>query len=218
MIATILWAMMGAFGNKIRNTYMRYWWLLIVAFMLGLAGLGLVKKQYIQSPRKSELAAKSAIGGEFFLTNQLGQRVHSYDFRGKIMMVYFGYTFCPDICPMSLHTIDNALTLLGKDAEKLQPIFITIDPERDTVSLLKDYMENYNKHWVALTGTTTEIAGVVRAYKVYAAKAPQTNPALPYLVDHSSFIYIIDQQGDYQTHFHLHSTPEEIVAAIRKLL
>src|SRR5580658_10300715 len=111
-----------------------------------------------------------SIGGPFTLTDQDGKTVHDTDFHGKYLLVYFGYTYCPDLCPTGLDGMAHALTQLGPDANKVQPIFVTIDPARDTPEKLKDYLASFNPDIVALTGTPEQIADVAREYQVYYAK------------------------------------------------
>lgn len=154
-----------------------------------------------------------SIGGSFKLTDQNGNSRKDTDFRGKYMLVYFGYTFCPDICPTALYNISEALTLLGHKASKIQPIFITIDPERDTVEQLKLYKTNFDKRFVMLTGSVADIADIAKAYRVYYKKAKPDGTSTEYLVDHSSIVYVMDRQGVFVTHFD-HQTPAEDIVRI----
>jgi protein SCO1/2 len=161
---------------------------------------------------------KAAIGGPFALTNQDGRRMTDQDFRGKYMLVTFGYTSCPDVCPAELQTIANALDQLGDKAERINPVFITIDPERDTVPQMVDYVKNFHQRFIGLTGTPEEIKQAARAYRVFYAKAEQKNSALGYLMDHSAFIYLMNPQGEYVTHFSYSTPAEKIVAAVEKAM
>lgn len=163
-------------------------------------------------------SARALIGGPFALTNQDGKRMTDADFRGKYMLVTFGYTACPDVCPAELQTMANAMEQLGAKSDEVTPVFITIDPERDTVPQVGEYVKNFHQRFVGLTGTPEEIKHAARAYRVYYAKAEAKESALGYLMDHSAFIYLMNRQGEYVTHFSYATPPEKIVAAIEKAL
>jgi cytochrome oxidase Cu insertion factor (SCO1/SenC/PrrC family) len=156
-----------------------------------------------------------SIGGPFQLVDQKGTLRTEEDFRGKPMMIYFGYTYCPDICPMGLSAMSQALKEIG-DENAFQPIFITVDPERDTVGQLSTYAQNFDPHFVMLTGDKDHIAEAMSAYRVYAARAPEDRGANDYLIDHSSVIYFMDEKGQFAMHFNHQSTSEEIVKGIKE--
>jgi protein SCO1/2 len=162
-------------------------------------------------------AGLTAIGGPFTLTDQNGRAVSDQDFRGKLMLVYFGYTFCPDACPTALLQMGQALDRLGPAGEAVQPVFITIDPARDTQAQLHTYASNFHPRLVALTGTPQQIAQAAKAYRVYYAKAADSGTT-EYLMDHTSIIYLMSRDGRYLTHFTHQSTPDQMAAAIRKYL
>jgi cytochrome oxidase Cu insertion factor (SCO1/SenC/PrrC family) len=158
------------------------------------------------------------IGGPFHLTDQNGQSRTDADFRGKLMLVEFGYTFCPDVCPLGLQLFADVLDQLGPDADKVQPIFITVDPARDTPAQIKDYVAHFSPRIVGLTGSEQDIAATARAYRVYYKLAPDhaTNPN--YSVDHSAILYLMDTNGRFITHF-THETPvDRVVATIHAQL
>jgi cytochrome oxidase Cu insertion factor (SCO1/SenC/PrrC family) len=145
---------------------------------------------------------KALVGGPFKLTDQHGKTVSDTDFRGKYMLVVFGYTFCPDVCPAELQVVTAALDALGPLAERIQPVFISIDPERDTVSQLALYAGNFHPRLVLLTGSSAAIADVAKAYRVYYAKAEgSANAGRDYLMDHSSIIYLMGPDGQFVRHF-----------------
>jgi cytochrome oxidase Cu insertion factor (SCO1/SenC/PrrC family) len=145
---------------------------------------------------------KALVGGPFRLTDQHGKTVSDTDFRGKYMLVVFGYTFCPDVCPAELQVVTAALDALGPKAERIQPVFITIDPERDTVGQLAVYAGNFHPRLVLLTGSSAAIADVAKAYRVYYAKAEGSASAgRDYLMDHSSIIYLMGPDGQFVRHF-----------------
>lgn len=158
-----------------------------------------------------------SIGGPFTLTDQYGAIRHDTDFRGKLMLVYFGYTYCPDACPTALHTMAAALDSLGDKQTDVQPLFITIDPARDTQAQLKLYAENFHPRLIALTGTPEQIASVAKEYRVYYQKVDQGG-GNEYLMDHSSVIYLMDRDGRYVAHFVSSATPEAIAAGIKRFL
>ncbi len=138
------------------------------------------------------------IGGPFTLTDQTGKTVTDADYRGKFLLIYFGYTYCPDVCPTELGTMARAIDLLGRQGDKVQPLFISVDPERDTVAHLKEYVALFHPRLVGLTGTPEQVKAVARAYRVYYGKAPQEG-AKPdeYLMDHSSFLYLMGPDGRF---------------------
>ena len=164
-----------------------------------------------------EVFEKAAVGGAFSLTNHLGQRVTEKDFAGKYMLVYFGYTFCPDVCPTELQIITEALELMGDAAAEVTPIFITIDPARDTVEAVKSYVEVFNKRLIGLTGTEEEIKQAAKAYKVYYNAAKDGDP-VNYTMDHSSITFLMDRKGAYAAHFAYNSKPEDMAERISRII
>ena len=160
---------------------------------------------------------RAQIGGPFALVDQDGNRRSDGDFRGKPMIVYFGYTYCPDVCPTELAQMAAAIELLGGDAEKIWPVFITVDPERDTPAVLKEYVAQFSPHMVGLTGSPQEIAQAAKAYRVYFAKNKPDSEGV-YMMDHSSLFYLMDGEGRFVTHFTPRSKPQDMAAAMRKLL
>lgn len=162
-------------------------------------------------------AEAPSIGGPFQLTDQSGRKRSSEEFRGKLMLIYFGFTYCPDVCPTALTVVTTALDQLGEQADAVVPILITIDPERDTAAVLKDYVAQFSPRFIGFTGAEREIAEVAKLFRVYYAKSPGAGGA-PYLMDHTSLLYLMDQNGRFSTHFTHNNRAEDIVAAVRKLL
>jgi cytochrome oxidase Cu insertion factor (SCO1/SenC/PrrC family) len=162
--------------------------------------------------------ARIAIGGPFALLDQNGVLRHDSDFRGELMLVYFGYTYCPDACPTALQTMTTALDDLGGEAKSVQPIFISVDPERDTVAQMKQYAQNFHPRLVALTGSPDQVAAAANAYRVFYEKVKPPDGGNDYLVDHSSFIYLMGRDGRYLAHFGLDVTAADMAAAIKKYL
>jgi cytochrome oxidase Cu insertion factor (SCO1/SenC/PrrC family) len=143
---------------------------------------------------------RGTVGGPFTLTDQTGRRRSDTDFRGKLLIVYFGYTYCPDICPADLQQIGLAVDRLGAAGAAVQPLFITIDPERDTAEVLAQYVPSFSPKLLGLTGSPEEIAAVAHEYKVVYTKY-QPPEGGPYLIDHTGFTYIVDATGKYRGFF-----------------
>ena len=170
-----------------------------------------------QSERASQPTGEALIGGSFALTDAEGKRRTDAEFRGKHMLVFFGFVNCPDFCPTALYTITQAMEKLGPKAERLAPIFITVDPERDTPAELKKYAQNFDKRIAMLTGTPEEIAAAARAYRVYYAKRP-LEKAGEYSMDHSAYIYLMGPDGKFITHFRHVISPDDLAEALKKRL
>jgi protein SCO1/2 len=141
------------------------------------------------------------IGGPFVLVNQDGKTVSEADFKGKYMLIYFGYTYCPDVCPTSLTTMGDALDMLGDKAEDITPVFITVDPERDDPEALKMYVEYFHPRLVGLTGSVDQVMTAAKAYKAYFSKFGDGYGDDDYTMDHSSITYLIAPDGNFVTHF-----------------
>jgi cytochrome oxidase Cu insertion factor (SCO1/SenC/PrrC family) len=196
----------------------------IVATVLVGVGLGYIAHRLFTgaSPiavvREGRSFGEALVGGPFSLVDQDGKRRTDAEFRGRLMLVDFGFTNCPDICPLGLALMADALDRLGPQANNVQPIFITVDPARDTPPVIKDYVAHFSDRMIGLTGTPEEIAAAAKAYRVYykVHGDPATNPN--YAVDHSGFIYLMGRDGKFLTHF-MHDTPPDRVAdAIRRYL
>ena len=165
-----------------------------------------------------QVSGKALIGGAFTLTDSTGKRVTEQSFRGKYMLLFFGYTSCPDICPAGLQLMAGALEKLGPKAERITPVFISVDPERDTPEKLAGYVRNFDPRLVGLTGTPEEIAAVAKAYKVYYAKTPSKEHPDDYTMDHTSIIYVMDPNGEFVTHFTPATSVDEMAAKLGKIL
>lgn len=182
----------------------------LAVFVLAGAMLGLARWLTPAPPQEAAQSDTVSIGGPFTLVDQNGQEVTDEKFRGRLMLVYFGYTFCPDICPLGLTTIAEAIDQLpAEDRDQVVPLFITVDPERDTVAVMKDYVGAFSDRLVGLTGSAAQVDAAVRAYRVYARKG-ESDADGTYLVDHSTFTYLMDRDGRYLAHFGHSATPEEM--------
>lgn len=156
-------------------------------------------------------SGKALIGGPFSLVNGQGERVTEKDFAGKPMLVFFGFTHCPDVCPAGLQVIAAALDKLGDEAGGLTPIFITVDPERDTPEVTGKYVASFHPAIVGLSGAPEDVAAAIKNYRVYAKKVEGSAPD-QYNMDHSAFLYLMDSNGEYQRHFS-HSVDADALAA-----
>ena len=151
------------------------------------------------------------IGGPFTLVDQDGKSRSEADFKGEHMLIYFGYTYCPDVCPTALSDMGLALNELGDVAAKVRPVFITVDPSRDTPERLKPYVANFHPRMVGLTGSEQAVTAAAKAYRVYFAKSKTEAAPGEYLMDHTSIIYLMSPDGRYLTHFG-HGTSIETMA------
>lgn len=158
------------------------------------------------------------IGGPFSLRNGDGKIVTDEDFRGKFMLVYFGYTFCPDVCPTTLTHVADAMDRLGDEASKINPIFITIDPRRDTPAMMKQYTSAFSPRLIGLTGTPVQIAAVAKEYHVYYAEHRTGSGSDDYSMDHSSVLYLMGPDGTLVTLFRSEDTGEKLAASISKFM
>ncbi len=190
--------------------------LLILALGLMVSGGGIGVALWSQS-RTPHVTGAPSIGGPFTLVDQNGVARRDSDFRGKLTLIYFGYTFCPDACPTALQTMTDALDRLGDQAAEVQPVFITVDPARDTVAQLKLYAANFHPRLLALTGSADEVAAAVRAFHVYAQKVEEPGDA-GYSMDHSSFVYLMGRDGQYLGHFPPGVTAKTMAADIKSNL
>jgi protein SCO1/2 len=160
---------------------------------------------------------REPIGGPFALVDQNSARRTDVDFRGKLMLVYFGFTYCPDVCPTDLLQMALAVDQLGQAGEMVQPIFITVDPERDTPEHLKEYVSLFHPRFVGLSGDVHAIGGAARAYRVYHKKV-ESDERPDYTVDHSAFIYLMGRDGEYLGFFPPGTSAKQLADDIRPRL
>jgi protein SCO1/2 len=209
---------MSKFGHS-KGAKGRRWLLAGVLAGVLLAGGGLIASGWMPGPRNE--TSSDVIGGPFTLTAGNGQKVTDQDFRGKWLLIYFGYTHCPDICPTTLAEISETLTSLGPLATEIQPLFVTIDPERDTPETVGDFINRIDDRIIGLSGTPGQIAAVAKEYHVYYAKDPPSPaPGEDYAMDHTAFVYVMGSDGKYLTLFSplQGQTPDDMAAKLRALL
>ncbi|MDG4718782.1 MULTISPECIES: SCO family protein [Thalassospira] len=188
--------------------------ILAIALVLG---IGLTYRLMMMGT-ETQSSGAAAIGGPFELVNQDGKTVTEKDFAGKYMLIYFGYTYCPDVCPTELQVMGDALDLMPADlANEVTPVFFTVDPQRDTVEGMKAYVPNFHERMVGLTGTVAQTTAAAKTFRVYYAKSiPEGEPENTdaYLMDHSSFVYLMDRNGQFIRHFNYGTTPEDMAKGV----
>jgi protein SCO1/2 len=158
------------------------------------------------------------IGGPFTLEDGSGKPVTDKDFRGRYILVYFGYTFCPDVCPTTLNAVADALDKLGPAASRIQPLFITVDPKRDTPAVVKQYAAAFGPSIEGLTGTPDQIAAVAKEYRVYYAEHRTGPGPNDYSMDHSSVLYLMSPTGSFIAPVRADESGDEIAANLKKLM
>lgn len=168
---------------------------LLIAVAIGVYAL-------MSSPQQGQRSfGEALVGGPFTMVNQKGETVTEKSFAGKPMLLFFGYTYCPDVCPTELQVMAEALRQLGDKASDIQPILVSIDPARDTPQVLADYVANFGPQFVGLTGTPDQVKAMADAYRVFYAKVENKDDPQAYLMDHSSIIYLMGADGKFLKHF-----------------
>lgn len=173
------------------------------------------------SAQPDGFVATDLVGADFAqgfeLTAQDGSRKSLQDFKGKVVVVFFGYTHCPDICPTTMQDLSKAVQLLGDDAQQVQVLFVTLDPERDNVEVLKQFVPGFNASFIGLTGSRSEIDAVAQQYKIFAQKQTGKD-ATHYSIDHSAGAYVYDKQGHLRLYFKYAQTPQDMAHDLQLLL
>jgi protein SCO1/2 len=188
--------------------------LILAAFLSGL--LMFLVAIFAVTGHGPSATGASAIGGPFQLTDQNGKPVTDQDFKGKPFLVFFGYTHCPDVCPTTLFDVSEMMRALGPDANRTAALFITVDPERDTPAVMKDYLSSFDPHLRAATGNDAQVAQAEKAYRVYAKKVPAEGN--DYSMDHTALVYLMDKQGKFVAPFSLKRKPAEAAADLRRYM
>ena len=167
----------------------------------------------------ASLDVYDTIGGDFELNSTLGKKIGPQSFRGKVLLIFFGYTSCPDICPITLTTVKDALeNLEPSEVEHVQPLFISVDPERDTLEGMKQFLTYFHSSLVGVTGSAEELKAITKEFGAAYMKDTRSDSAADYLIAHSGYIYLMDQQGRTRALFRTSNKAEEMVEGIRKLL
>jgi protein SCO1/2 len=192
--------------------------LVSVLALVILSGIGFNSVLMMNRAHTRVVSSPVTIGGPFILTAVDGTTVTDQTYRGKWLLVYFGYTFCPDTCPTALNEITGAIERLGPDATKVQPLFITVDPERDTPEVMRDYLDSFDPRIVGLTGTLQQIADAAKEYGVYYTLHKTGKDDSDYFVDHSSYIYIMDPRGIFVQGFEPDTPAGRIADSLRDFM
>jgi len=187
-------------------------YLLLVAALAG--GLLWHESELVPGLGRTVVTGQATVGGPFRLIDQSGKVVSDGDFRGRYMLVYFGYSFCPDVCPTTLSIMAQALDKMGADGSRIVPVFITVDPARDTPKVLADYMKAFGPTFVGLTGSDDQIKAVEKEYRVYAAKRPLGNGN--YGMDHSSVIYLMGPAGKMVSFYDEAISPDDLAKDLKQ--
>ena len=195
----------------LRNRQALIPYLLLVAALIG--GVLWYESEKVPGLGRVVTTGQADVGGPFQLTDQSGKRVSDKDFRGRYMLIYFGYSFCPDVCPTTLAVMAQALEKLGDRSQRIAPILITIDPERDTPKVLEDYVKAFGPSFVGLTGSVAEIKAVEKKYRVYAVKKPLEGGN--YGMDHSSVIYLMGPDGKLVSFYDEAISPDDLAKELK---
>ena len=193
-------------------------WGLVGAVALGAVALGIGWYRTEFSQTGGEIGTPVAeIGGPFSLTNTKGEKVSDTDFAGKPRAIFFGFTYCPDVCPSTLVEIDGWLEALGPDGDKVVFIYVSVDPERDTVEQMKWFLSSFDKRIIGLTGTQAEVDPVLDAFRVYRKKVP-LDDGKDYTMDHTASIYLLDGQGRFVGAITYQEDKETALKKLRRLI
>jgi len=184
----------------------------IAAFTISLA-IGLLGVMFLVGGYRTNTPV-SSIGGPFQLTDQTGATVTDKSLQGKPTLMFFGFTHCPDICPTSLFEMSEVLRAMGPDAGRINAYFVSVDPERDTQPVMKDYLQSFDPHLKGLTGSPEAVAKVVKEYRVYAKKIPLKDG--DYTMDHTAAVYLLDREGRFVAPFNLKQTPQQAAADLKR--
>jgi protein SCO1/2 len=189
-------------------------YIVIAAFATSLL-IGLVAVLWLLGGLRS-VTSPATIGGPFQLTDQAGQTVTEKNMQGRPTLIFFGFTHCPDICPTALFEMSEVLRALGKDAERVNTWFVSVDPERDTAASMKEYLSSFDPSIKGLTGNAEAVAKVISGFRVYARKVPLKDG--DYTMDHTALVYLMDRDGKFVAPFNLKRTPEEAAKDLKRYL
>jgi protein SCO1/2 len=189
--------------------------LTIVAVFAGSLAIGLALMMWLLDGPRGAIAP-AAIGGPFQLVDQSGASVTADNLQGKPTLLFFGYTHCPDVCPTTLFDMSEVLRAMGKDADRVNAYFVSVDPERDSPAIMKDYLSSFDPHLKGLTGDSDSVAKMLTAYRVYSKKVPGKDGE--YTMDHSAMVYLMDRSGRFVAPFKLDRKPDEAAADLKRYI
>ena len=164
----------------------------------------------------STVAMPSAVGGPFKLVDQNAKPITDVDMKGKPFLVFFGFTHCPDVCPTTLFEVSEIFRALGPEAKDLRALFVTVDPERDTPEVLKNYLSSFDPRIIGVTGDEAAVGAAEKAYRVYAKKVPTDGGG--YTMDHTAIVYLMNKDGRFVTPFNMKRTPQDAAADLKRYL
>jgi protein SCO1/2 len=190
--------------------------LIVAAFAAGLASVLAIVLFVVSRGPAPLVATASAVGGPFNLIDHNGKPLTDENMKGHPFLVFFGFTHCPDVCPTTLFDVSEVLKQLGPNAGGARALFVTVDPERDTPAIMKDYLSNFDPNLVGVTGSRDAIDKTLKAYRVYSKKVPTEGS--DYTMDHTALVYLMDKQGRFVAPFSLKRRPEEAAADLRRYL
>ncbi|MBW8904053.1 MAG: SCO family protein [Bradyrhizobium sp.] len=184
------------------------------AFVAGLVLFSAVI--FIVTGRTPAPVAVSTVGGPFKLVDQNDKPITEQDFKGEPFLVFFGFTHCPDVCPTTLFEVSEIFRALGPDAKNLRAMFVTVDPERDTPAVMKDYLASFDPRIIGVTGDIEAITAAEKSYRVYAKKVPTDGGG--YTMDHTAIVYLMNKDGRFVAPFNMKRRPEEAAAELKRYL
>ncbi len=186
------------------------------------AALGLALFTFLTASRDGPVAQQTEaipIGGPFEMVDHTGQNVTDETYRGKFMLIYFGFTYCPDICPTELQVVSSALNGLSEaELNALQPLFVTVDPERDTVDEMAGYVRHFHERLVGLTGSLEQVSSMAEAYRVWFKKTADEDSTAGYTMEHTNIVYLMGPDGKYLDHFTYATKSDQMAERLRKHL
>ena len=189
--------------------------LVVIGAFAGSLVVGLVLMLWVMGGLR-HATAPAAIGGPFQLTDQTGQTVTEQSMQGRPTLVFFGFTHCPDVCPTTLFEMSEVLKAMGKDGDRVNAYYISVDPERDTQAAMKEYLSSFDPRLRGLTGSSEAIAKVLSEYRVYAKKVPLKDG--DYTMDHTALIYLMDRDGKFVAPFNINRKPEDAATDLKRYL
>jgi protein SCO1 len=197
--------------SSVKKLRIVLWTFAIMAILV--AGVGI----YLDSkPKDDQLVAAFKIGGPFSMTDHNGQAVTEKNYAGKALAVFFGFTYCPDVCPTTLSRLSSLMDTLGPDAKKIQVILVSVDPERDTPAVLKAYISAFDPRFVGLTGTPDQLANFAKSYRAFYEKVPAANGE--YTMNHSAGVFLFDGRGVFQSTLDTHEKTDVVIKKLKRSL